>query len=78
MQYNKIIALARLLSPFEILLEIENCTPEITLYIITGQIWAVSSNSGWQTSNTFLIWTINFINRLSTYRLQLYEEIFSK
>lgn len=61
--------------PFIIMPELENCPPEVKSYIITGQIWAVSSSSGWQTRNTFLIWTINFINWLSSFRLKLDEEI---
>lgn len=63
------------LPPFVIIPELQNCPPEIKQYLITGQIWAVSSNSGWETRNTFLIWTINFINYVSNYRLQLDEEI---
>ena len=61
--------------PFVIIPELENCPDEIKVYIKIGQIWAVSSNSGWETRNTFLIWTLNFINWLSCYRLTLDEEI---
>lgn len=45
------------------------------MYILTGQIWAVSTNCGWQNRNSFIIWTLNFINRLSNYRLQLDDSI---
>ena len=34
------------LPPFVIIPELQNCPPEIKQYLITGQIWAVSSNSG--------------------------------
>ena len=36
---------------------------------------AFSFSSGWQTRNTFLFWTINFINWISCYRLKLDEKI---
>ena len=61
--------------PFIIIPNLEKCPKEAEKYIETGQIWACSSESGWQNRNSFLIWTLNFINWLSCYRLQLDPEI---
>ena len=63
------------LPPYVILPNFENCPDEIRGFVQTGQIWAVSSNSGWENRNTFLYWTLNFINLLSSYRLSLSEDI---
>ncbi|KAK8889283.1 hypothetical protein M9Y10_034029 [Tritrichomonas musculus] len=63
------------ITPFIIIPELENCPQEAKKYIESGQLWACSSNSGWQNRNSFLIWSLNFINWLSCYRLGLDEEI---
>ena len=63
------------LPSFVIIHDLEKCPIEIKRYILAGQILAVSTKSGWQNRNPFLIWTFNFINWLSNYRLQLDESI---
>ena len=57
--------------PFVILRKLENCPNEIKNKVNFGQIWCCSTQSGWQNRNSFLLWTINFINWLSAYRLTL-------
>lgn len=64
--------------PFLILKDFENTPKELNTYIQTGQLWAISNSSGWQTRNSFLIWSINFINWVSNYRLTLDESIRNK
>lgn len=64
--------------PFQILKDFENTPKELNTYIQTGQLWAISNSSGWQTRNSFLIWSINFINWVSNYRLTLDESIRNK
>lgn len=64
-----------LIPPFVILPQLKNCPEEIQKYINLGQIWCVSTDSGWQNRDSFLIWCINFINWLSSYRLTLYTTI---
>lgn len=63
------------ITPFIIIPELENCPQEAKKYIESGQLWACSSNSGWQNRNSFLFWFLNFINWLSCYHLGLDEEI---
>ena len=61
--------------PFIILNGLATMPVELKPFVDRGQIWLSSSPSGWQTRDTFLYWTICFINWLSTYRLTLSEEI---
>ena len=64
-----------IIPPFVILPNLEKCPDEIEKYIILNQIWSVSTESGWQNRDSFLIWCINFINWLSNYRLTLDSSI---
>ena len=64
--------------PFLILSGLSELPKELKPYVDRGQIWLASSPSGWQTRDTFLYWTLCFLNWLSTYRLTLSEEIRSK
>ena len=61
-----------LIPPFVLIPQLlDKCPEEIQTFIDLGQIWAVSTESGWENRDSFLIWTINFINWLSNYRLTL-------
>ena len=53
----------------------KKCPSEVIKYISNSQIWCFSTDSGWENRNSFLLWTINFINWLSNYRLNLDLEI---
>lgn len=64
-----------LIPPFVIFPNLQNCPEEIRKYINLGQILCVSTESGWQNRESFLIWCINFINWLSNYRLTLDDSI---
>ena len=66
------------LPPFIILSELTTIPIELKPFIDRGQIWLASSPSGWQTRDTFLYWTICFVNWLSMYRLTLSPEIRNK
>ena len=61
--------------PFLIIPDLKNCPSEIKKYISNGEIWCCSTESGWENRNSFLLWTINFINWLSNYRMNLDPEI---
>ena len=59
------------LPPFLILSDLSQTPTELKPFIDRGQIWLSSSPSGWQTRDTFLFWSLCFINWLSSYRLKL-------
>lgn len=61
--------------PFVIFPNLEKCPKEIINKVNFGQIWCCSTQSGWQNRNSFLLWTINFINWLSSYRKTLDQSI---
>ena len=63
------------LAPFIILPKLQNLPPELKEFAERGEITFASSNSGWETRETFLFLTICFINALSEYRQDLQEEI---
>ena len=63
------------LTSFVILPKLQNLPPELKEFSDRGEITFASSNSGWETRETFLFWTICFINSLSVYRKNLPDEI---
>lgn len=63
------------LPPFIILSELVTLPAELKPFVERGQIWLSSSPSGWQTRDTFLYWTLCFLNWLSMYRLTLGPQI---
>lgn len=61
--------------PFIIIPDLKNCPDDIKEFISLSKIWCCSTESGWQNRDSFLLWTINFINWLSEYRLKLDRKI---
>ena len=61
-----------------ILPDLQKCPDEICKFIKNGQILACSTSSGWKNRESFLLWSINFINCLSQYRLTLDQSIRSE
>lgn len=62
-------------SPFIIIPDLKNCPDDINEFITLLKIWSCSTESGWQNGDSFLPWTINFINWLSENRIKLYRKI---
>ena len=61
--------------PFLILGGLIHLPPELKPFVDRGQIWVASSQSGWQTRDTFLFWVLCFINWMSSYRIRLSSAI---
>ena len=59
------------LANFIILPNLKNLPEELKEFDERGDATFASSKSGWQTRETFLYWTICFINALSIYRRKL-------
>lgn len=68
----------RSLANFIILPNLKNLPSEIKDFAERGDATFSSSKSGWETKETFLFWTICFINELSVYRQDLPEELREK
>ena len=62
-------------TPFIILTKIKNLPQELREFAERGDSVFASNSSGWETRETFLLWTICFINELSVYRQDLPAEI---
>ena len=60
---------------FIILKHLQNLPSELKRFADEGSAWFASSTKGYMTRELFLIWSINFINWLSSYRLTLSPEI---
>lgn len=64
-----------IIPPYVILPSLEKCPKEIVNNVKYGQTFCCSTDSGWQNCNSFILYTINFINWLSSYRLTLDSSI---
>ena len=54
---------------------LQNLPTELTEFECDGMAWFASSKSGWMNRDLFLVWTVNFLNWLSRYRLELHSSI---
>lgn len=61
----------RAFTPFIILPNLKKLPDDLREFSDRGDVIFTSTKSGWQTRETFLFWTISFINELSEYRKNL-------
>jgi hypothetical protein len=61
--------------PFVILPKLQHAPDDMLEIIRSSEAWVGSSASGWQTRETFFIWSVNFCHWLSKYRENLPDQV---
>ena len=64
--------------PFIIVSDLKRLPAELKELVCAQMIWVGSSSNGYMTRDLFLLWTFNFINWMSQYRLSLPQDIRDK
>ena len=63
---------------FIIFKDLKNLPDELKIFEKSGDAWFASSKKGFMTRDLFFLWTIHFVNFLSTYRMRLDPELRSR